>query len=78
MADYLIADTAQPEQLLNDANLWLDQARLLLQLCPEEPDPAAAWPDRDESLDRLLRMAQGCISLAQRRLLEQQLAAAQG
>ncbi|AFC85509.1 hypothetical protein [Frateuria aurantia] len=81
-ADYLIAETAMPEQLLNDANLWLDQARSLLQLA--EPACAALlaeetglkaqpWQDGIESLDRLLLMAQGCISQAHRSMLQGQL-----
>ena len=81
-ADYLIAETAMPEQLLNDANLWLDQARALLQLA--EPACAALlgeeaglkalpWQAGIESLDRLLLMAQGCISQAHLGLLQGQL-----
>ncbi|MHC1479869.1 hypothetical protein ACYJW8_06425 [Frateuria aurantia] len=83
-ADYLIAETALPEQLMDDANLWLDQARSLLQLArmgcsrlqqEQAEQEAVGLRDGIESLDRLLQMAQGCISQAHRRLLQQQLAA---
>ncbi len=81
-ADYLIADSALPEQLLNDVNLWLDQARLMLypamlEACLDlgEGEDMEALKRGLESLDRLLGMAQGCASQAHRQLLRQQLAA---